>query len=358
MAAGLRNDGCGTVRQGKEDNQVGEGAQVHGSVLKPLSLYLARNGLTLEDVSRRAGVTLPPAGATFTRFFSLNDFAHLLEQAAKLLNDECIGLSFGGLTDGGPVHPLMLAVGYAPTPRTALDVIAAHHRSLMDLAECNVRSGPRKTELVWRLSPRIVLQDHLVDRIAGALATRLTTTLGTEMMRQAEFQLARSRPADIRQHRQLFGPSIAFDAAENSFSLPVELAERALARHDPALFAALVELAQRRIADRRQAVGVAGLVCEEIALNLARTDLSLDAVARTLGMSPRVLQRRLADQDHTFQDLYDQVRRETAADLLRNTSLPISEIAFRLGFAAVGNFTRAAKRWFGAAPSQWRNNED
>lgn len=345
------------MNQVKEDGQGGEGAQVHGGVLRPMSLYLARKGFTLEDVSRKAGVTLPPAGAMFTRFFSLNDFAHLLEQSAKLLADENVGLTFGALIEGGPGHPLLLAVNYAPTPRAALEVVAAYHRSLLDLAECTVRSGPRRTEVAWRLSPRIVLQDQLVDRIASALAIRLADTFGPEIMRQAEYKLARPRPADIRQHRQVFGPSIVFDAAENVFSLPVEMAERALARHDPALFSVLVELAERRIADRRQAVGVAGLVCEEIALNLSRADLSLDTVARTLGMSPRVLQRRLADQAQTFQDLYDQVRRETAADLLRNTSLPISEIAFRLGFAAVGNFTRAAKRWFGAAPSQWRNFE-
>lgn len=350
-------DGADGGRARRSGEQTGDSAQVYGSVLKALALHLHRHGLTLEDVSRKAGVTLPPTAVIFSRFFALSDFAHLLEQSAKLLNDDHIGLRFGGLTDSGPVHPLMLAIGYAPTPRIALEVIAEHHRSLIDLTDCATRIGPRKMELVWRMSPRIVLQDQLVDRISGALAILLGNVLGPEIMRQVEFQLARPRPADLKLYRQVFGSSILFDADENGVSLPVELAERALPKHEPALFSALVELAQRRIADRQAVTGVAGLVCEEIAANLAKSDLTLDTVARTLGMSPRALQRRLSEQGETFQDLYDLVRKEAATDLLRHTGLPISEIAFRLGFAAVGNFTRAAKRWFGAAPSQWRQEK-
>lgn len=350
-------DGADGGRGRRSGEQASDRAQVHGSVLKALALHLHRHGLSLEDVSRKAGVTLPPTAAIFSRFFALGDFAHLLEHSAKLLNDDYIGLRFGGLADSGPVHPLMLAIGYAPTPRVALETIAAYHRSLIDLTDCATRFGPRRMEFVWRMSPRVVLQDQLVDRTSGALATLLSSALGPEIMRQVEFQLTRPRPADLKLHRQVFGSSIHFDAPENGVSLPVELAERALPKHEPALFAALVELAQRRIADRQAVTGVAGLVCEEIAANLSKSDLTLDTVARTLGLSPRVLQRRLSEQGETFQDLYDLVRKEAATDLLRNTGLPISEIAFRLGFAAVGNFTRAAKRWFGAAPSQWRQEK-
>nr|WP_244316698.1 helix-turn-helix domain-containing protein [Pannonibacter sp. XCT-34] len=362
---GLPTNGTGDVddaAEGQRDQGHGgrceETAQVFGSVLKAFALHLARNGLTLDDVSRKAGVTLPPAGALYSRFLSLNDYAHLLEFGARMLKDDYIGVRCSGLPDGGAMHPLMLAIAYAPTPKVAFEVIAAHHRSLIDLADCTARTSGKRTELVWRLSPRIVLRDQLADRIAAALAVRLSTALGPDVMRLAEFRIARSKPADLKLHRQVFGASLAFDAPYNSVSLPVDQAERALPRHDPALFSALVELAQRRTADRSQVTGVAGLVGEEIAQNLSKADLSLEMVARTLGVSARVLQRRLSEQGQSFQELYDQVRRETAADLLRNTSLPISEIAFRLGFSAVGNFTRAAKRWFGTTPSQWRHSGD
>ncbi|MEP1933647.1 MAG: helix-turn-helix domain-containing protein, partial [Roseibium sp.] len=56
-------------------------------------------------------------------------------------------------------------------------------------------------------------------------------------------------------------------------------------------------------------------------------------------------------------EIHDRMRRDLASELLRNTGAPISEIAYRVGFSATGNFTRAAKRWFGLPPKQWRQQE-
>nr|WP_281392988.1 helix-turn-helix transcriptional regulator [Roseibium litorale] len=80
----------------------------------------------------------------------------------------------------------------------------------------------------------------------------------------------------------------------------------------------------------------------------------MSIVARELGMSLRVLQRRLSETGHKFQELHDDIRRVLASDLLRVTALPVSEISYRLGFSAIGNFTRAARRWFGMPPREWR----
>jgi AraC-like DNA-binding protein len=62
----------------------------------------------------------------------------------------------------------------------------------------------------------------------------------------------------------------------------------------------------------------------------------------------------LAEQETSFQALYESTRRKIADELLSEANLPVSDIAYRLGFSAVGNFTRAARRWFDHSPSDWR----
>src|SRR5262249_21828347 len=73
-------------------------------------------------------------------------------------------------------------------------------------------------------------------------------------------------------------------------------------------------------------------------------------IARRLGMSPRTLQRHLAGEGTTFKDLVADARMQLARNYLAQRRVPVTEIAFVLGFADVSAFSRAFKRWTGQSP--------
>jgi len=77
-------------------------------------------------------------------------------------------------------------------------------------------------------------------------------------------------------------------------------------------------------------------------------------VARSLGMSARTMQRRLGDLGTTYQDVLDDVRRQSARRLLANTDLAMGEVAFLVGFEEVNSFVRAFHAWEGITPAKWR----
>jgi AraC-like DNA-binding protein len=77
-------------------------------------------------------------------------------------------------------------------------------------------------------------------------------------------------------------------------------------------------------------------------------------VAKSLGMSARTLQRRLGELGTTYQDVLDDVRRQSARRLLANTDLAAGEIAFLLGFEEVNSFMRVFRDWEGTTPAKWR----
>jgi len=68
------------------------------------------------------------------------------------------------------------------------------------------------------------------------------------------------------------------------------------------------------------------------------------------------LQRKLSEQGISFTQLLDNTRRELSREYVRNPQHPFHEIAFLLGFAEPGNFSRAFKRWYGKSPSQYRQD--
>jgi AraC-like DNA-binding protein len=95
------------------------------------------------------------------------------------------------------------------------------------------------------------------------------------------------------------------------------------------------------------------------ALLLARPGVFLDinGVAEKLGFSVRTFQRKLGEEKTSFQEILDEVRFRLAKEYLRETRIPLQEIAPLLGFNEPGNFTHAFKRWSGVAPNAFRQNE-
>jgi AraC-like DNA-binding protein len=77
-------------------------------------------------------------------------------------------------------------------------------------------------------------------------------------------------------------------------------------------------------------------------------------VARQLGMSHRTLARRLAAEQLTFSEIQTELKTDLAKRYLRDGDLPISQIAWLLGYREVSAFTHAFKRWTGTAPRQSR----
>jgi len=85
-----------------------------------------------------------------------------------------------------------------------------------------------------------------------------------------------------------------------------------------------------------------------------REEMSLDHVARAMGMSGRTLQRDLRDAGTSFRELVDEVRREIAISHMTQGDLPITAIALLLDFSDVSAFHRSFRRWTGQAPSVFR----
>lgn len=78
------------------------------------------------------------------------------------------------------------------------------------------------------------------------------------------------------------------------------------------------------------------------------------AVAATLAMHPRTLQRRLTQEGTSFESIRDKVRRDAAIRYLKDTQYPIAEIAGLVGFTEQSTFTRFCRQKIGDTPSAIR----
>jgi AraC-like DNA-binding protein len=76
-------------------------------------------------------------------------------------------------------------------------------------------------------------------------------------------------------------------------------------------------------------------------------------VAEQLNMHERSLHRKLKPLGYTYESLLDEIRRKEVELLMRNSDMPMSQVAGLLGYSEQSSFNRAFKQWFGVTPSQY-----
>lgn len=80
----------------------------------------------------------------------------------------------------------------------------------------------------------------------------------------------------------------------------------------------------------------------------------LETVAAELFMTGRTLRRKLLEEGTSFQLIKDDLRRDQAMELLRQTPLAIQDIALRTGFREATVFIKAFRQWTGMTPGDYR----
>ena len=82
---------------------------------------------------------------------------------------------------------------------------------------------------------------------------------------------------------------------------------------------------------------------------------SIEDVAGKLGMSRRTLQRKLSEENTTFQKQLNHTRELMAKNYIQNTDLSSEDIAFLLGYQDVSSFFRAFSLWTGQGVAEYKN---
>ncbi|EIM29449.1 AraC family transcriptional regulator [Microvirga lotononidis] len=148
---------------------------------------------------------------------------------------------------------------------------------------------------------------------------------------------------------------IAFGAGTDEIAFARGAPRLRLENADPYLNKMLVRHCEEALVRRVRPAGpLQARVENAIAPLLPHGRARVDEVARSLGMSRRTLARHLAEENLTFTDVLERVRRDMAQHYLKDPGLPISRIAWLLGYQEASAFTNSFRRWTGMTPTEMR----
>jgi AraC-like DNA-binding protein len=168
-------------------------------------------------------------------------------------------------------------------------------------------------------------------------------------------QFPHVRPADIAAFRRLFQTRLQFDAEACGVVFASSWLEQPISGTDPAMR----HMLKRAIARAEEHAAMS--FSEQVACALPQLVLngasSADDVARCFGIHQRTMRKRLRADGTHLQKLVDQARFGLARQLLRDTGLPVLEVAAALRYSDPNVFSRAFRNWAGASPRQWRDRQ-
>jgi AraC-like DNA-binding protein len=83
---------------------------------------------------------------------------------------------------------------------------------------------------------------------------------------------------------------------------------------------------------------------------------TMEAIADTLNVTSRTLQRKLSTEDTNFREILNAVKIERAIYYMTKKKQPPKQVAYLVGFKDASSFTKAFKRYTGKTPSDYLHN--
>jgi AraC-like DNA-binding protein len=318
---------------------------------------LELHGLDAVGMARQAGVDLAALPAPGERI-EVDKIDAMLRVAIPLVNEPAFGLHAARCW-----HPSELGVlGYAwlssSTLRTGLERAVRYSRLVGERGIPEIedtRQGLKVRFSAKRGDPAIVPVAAVFVDIVMALLFDLCRMNAGASLRPMAASLRRTRPDPADAYARFFGCPVQFAAEENAFVISSKDADRALPSANRQLAAVFDKLLTEELA-RLDKADVVSRCRAAVLGHLPSGEGSAEETAKQLHMSPRTLQRKLADANTTYVQLVDDTRKDLALRYIEDPSRSLTDITFSLGFAQPSAFTRAFKRWTGLSPSDYRAN--
>ncbi|MBR1157356.1 AraC family transcriptional regulator [Bradyrhizobium sp. JYMT SZCCT0428] len=279
----------------------------------------------------------------------------ILKLASVELQDELLGFHLARNFDLREIGLVYYVIASSDRLADALLNVKRYSTIMNEGIRLNVRLDERAVAIAFdyvdidRQSDRHQIEFWLVTLVR--ICRQVTDTRLAP--RSLKFRHRRDEtPAEMR---SFFGCDVEFGADSDEVIFPAPVASLPIVGSDNYLNDLLLRYAEEALADRPQVRASLQSAIESVLPQLLpHAKVSASDVAQRLAISTRTLSRKLRDENVTFSEILEETRAALAKRYLAERDLPVTQIAWLLGYSEVSSFTHAFKRWTGMTPRQFR----
>ena len=246
--------------------------------------------------------------------------------------------------------PLLFAAICSPDLNMAAQRIAKH-KELIGPVRLEVTQSASEITLryLWPqliVPPQVLVMAELVFWVAF---TRIATRAKVKPLRVQASEL----PKNTAAYREYLGVMVE-QGSTPSISFSTTDAKRPFLTSNKGMWNFFEPELKKRLSELKADATMAEQVRAVLLELLPAGAASSDSVAHKLRMSTRTLQRKLKQENTSFQTLLNNTRQALAEHYFAKSTLPIVEISFLLGYEDSNSFYRAFRNWTGKTPEQMR----
>ena len=280
------------------------------------------------------------------------DFNQLIANAQRLTDEPALGLRLGLRLNLSAHAVLGQAFITCTDLAQALDLFLKYNHLLASGLHLEFEIVDDECILTLANTPATTSIEFGYELLYGAMINTLRGLLNNPHL-YLRMELPYPKPAHAGLYYEVFGADVHFNCVRGRILFHRSLLDTPMPSSNPVLRSLYEAECARLLADLEEENSVA-----EQTLRLLRKlegqYPQMPQIATMLNLSPRTYRRRLEEEQLSFQQLLDQVRAEHATRYLQNTRLPLSSIAYLVGFNDASNFRRAYHKWTGKPPRDVR----
>lgn len=275
------------------------------------------------------------------------------ERALALTGDPLLGLKVAESMQPGTFRVLGLAAMSCASLAEALALMLRYQRLVSEAGTLTAQTQANgDVVVIYTPQPmRLPLLPPQVEAISGGILCQARWLAGRRLV-PVEVAFAHAAPAETAAYREFFGVEVQFNAPDNRVRLAAADLRIALPQADADLCRLHCELADRQLASLPQVGYISGFAMQWLSTRTSGA-ARIGDLAVALGLSVRSLQRQLQLEGQRWTTVVDTARRDALAALLQQ-GVSLEDAAQRLGYHDASSLSRAARRWFGKTPGQWR----
>ncbi len=262
------------------------------------------------------------------------------------------GLTIGANLAPGPFSVLGYLLQSSATLGDALNAALRYQRLVGEGGELQLQTRDEELRVVYRpVHPELPATRTRVLALMVFWVHMMAPLVQHLRLLRAEF--THPQPEDEQPYAIAFNSPVLFNCTDYALVLPLALRDAPLIQANLPLQTLLRQHAEALLA-RLPSEGLVARVVTLLGAQLSHGEPDRAELARTLNLSERTLQRRLADEGSSYQQLLSDTRQQLAQRYLDDGQLPAAEIALLLGYSEPSVFFRAFRNWTGVTPGEYR----
>ncbi len=327
-------------------------AKFTSAYLIPIELFTKLRGLDWEKVVNKFDLN-PAIAADPDSMSSFEEVVAVYEFIAQLANDDAAGVTIGSDTPLGIAGVFDYVALSAPTLRVAMQNWVRFHDLPTNAFSLEFTENSRFGYLKWEISESYGPNTQFIGVVFAFIVSRIRYIANDPSVNPvAEFK--HSKPGNIEEYERHIGPNLQFNRPHARLAIPANLLSESSPQCEPNLYDIIEQTALKKLREQENKSDQIFLITQRISKSLINGNVSIETIAREMGMSGRSLQRILKSSGTNFRELTEKVRKSLSKHYLTQTDISLNEIAFMLGYSDQSAFSRAARGWFGVSPRTYR----